>query len=134
MSGTWYFDNSVIPHVQGQNTPFPLAYNFATPLRAAATSLHYGVLPPMGSFIELESTGFVISSIKETDDGRGWMVRGFNPTGSNLPVSIKPWRPFRSVEFANLAEHKTGPTDVPPGGRITFNAQPYEIVTLVFND
>jgi len=134
MSGTWYFDYSVIPHVQGQNTPFPLAYNFVTPLRAAATSLHYGVLPPTGSFIELDSTGFVISCIKETDDGRGWLVRGFNPTGSNHPVSIKPWRPFRSVEFANLAEHKTGPIDVPPGGRVTFNAPPYEIVTLVFSE
>jgi mannosylglycerate hydrolase len=134
MPGTWSFYYAVIPHVQGQSTPFPLAYNFGTPLRAAATSLHYGVLPPTGSFIELESTGFVISCIKETDDGRGWLVRGYNLTGNTLPVSIKLWRPFRSVEFANLAEKKTGPVEVPPGGRVTFSAGPFEIVTLVFND
>ncbi len=134
MPGTWSFDYAVIPHVQGQSTPYPLAYNFETSLRAAATSLHYGVLPPTGSFVEMESTGFVISCIKETDDGRGWLVRGFNPTGNNLPVSIKPWRPFKSVEFANLAERKISPLDVPPRGRVTFNAQPFEIVTLVFND
>ena len=134
MPGTWSFDYAVIPHVEGQSLPYPLAYNFETPLRAAATSLHFGVLPPSGSFVEVESTGFVISSIKETVDGRGWLVRGYNSTGHHLPVSIKPWRPYRSVEFADLAERRVNSLEAPPGGRVNFNVRPFEIVTLVFND
>jgi alpha-mannosidase len=104
------------------------------PLRAAATGLHYGTLPPSGSFIDVESTGFVISSIKETEDGRGWLVRGTNMTSNPLPVSIKPWKPFKSVEFSDLTERRIRSVDAPAGGRITLNAQPYEIVTLVFCD
>lgn len=134
MLGTWSFDYSIIPHVKGQTSPYPLAYHFETPLRAAATTLHFGVLPSTGSFVDIESQGFIISSIKETDDNRGWLVRGYNPTAKSIPVSIKPWKPFRSVEFADLAERKVRPVDNPPGGRITFNAGPYEIVTLIFND
>ena len=134
MPGTWGFDYAIIPHIKGQTSPYPLAYNYEVPLRAAATSLHIGTLPPSGSFIDIESSGFVISSIKETDDGRGWLVRGYNVTGSSLPVSIRPWKPFRSVEFSDLAERKIKSVDVPPGGRVTFNAQPYEITTLVFCD
>jgi len=134
MSGTWSFDYSIIPHVKGQTSPYPLAYHFETPLRAAATSLHFGVLPSTGSFVDIESQGFVISSIKETDDQRGWLVRGYNPTAKSIPVSIKPWKPFRSVEFGDLAERKIRPVDAPPGGRVTFNASPYGIVTLIFND
>jgi mannosylglycerate hydrolase len=134
MPGTWDFDYSIIPHVKGQTSPYPLAYNFEVPLRSAATSLHVGTLPPSGSFIDIESSGFIISSVKETDDGRGWLVRGFNSTGSSLPVSIRPWKPFKSVEYSDLAERKIKSVDVPPGSRVTFSAQPYEIITLVFCD
>jgi mannosylglycerate hydrolase len=134
MPGTWTFDYAVIPHVKGQTSPYPLSYNFEVPLRAAATGLHYGSLPPSGSFIDVESTGFVISSIKETEDGRGWLVRGTNMTSNPLPVSIRPWKPFKSVEFSDLAERRIRSLDAPSGGRITVNTKPYEIVTLVFCD
>jgi alpha-mannosidase len=134
MAGTWDFDYAIIPHVKGQTSPYPLSYNFEVPLRAAATGLHYGSLPPSGSFIDVESTGFVVSSIKETEDGRGWLVRGYNTTSNPLPVSIRPWKPFRFVEFSDLAERRIRSVDAPAGGRISFNAQPYEIVTLVFCD
>jgi len=134
MPGTWGFDYAVIPHVKGQTSPYPLSYNFEVPLRAAATGLHYGIMPSSGSFIDVESTGFVVSSIKETEDGRGWLVRGYNTTSNPIPVSIRPWKPFRSVEFSDLAERKIRSVDAPAGGRITFNAQPFEIVNLVFCD
>ncbi len=134
MPGTWGFDYAVIPHVKGQTSPYPLSYNFEVPLRAAATGLHFGILPPSGSFIDVESTGFAVSSIKETEDGRGWLVRGYNMTSNPIPVSIRPWKPFKSVEFSDLAERKIRSVDTPSGGRITFNAQPFEIVTLVFCD
>ena len=134
MPGTWGFDYAVIPHVKGQTSPYPLSINFEVPLRAAATGLHFGSLPPSGSFIDVESTGFVISSIKETEDGRGWLVRGYNMTSNPLPVSIRPWKPFRSVEFSDLAEQRIRSVEAPSGGRITFTAHPHEIVTLVFCD
>jgi mannosylglycerate hydrolase len=134
MTGTWSFDYSIIPHVKGQTSPYPLAYHFNTSLRAAATTLHFGSLPPTGSFVDVESPSFVLSSIKETDDHRGWLVRGYNPTGTTTPVMIKPWKPFRSVEFADLSEKKVNTLDVPAGGRITFNADPFEVITLVFSD
>jgi alpha-mannosidase len=134
MPGTWGFDYAIIPHVKGQTSPYPLSYNFEAPLRASASGLHYGALPPSGSFIDVESMGFVVSSVKETEDGRGWLVRGYNMTANPLPVSIRPWKAFKSVEFSDLAERKIRSVDSPAGGRFLFTAQPYEIVTLVFCD
>ena len=74
MPGEWEFDYSIIMG----NDPIPTyqeAWNFDSPLRAAATDIHPGTLPSTGSFIMVSNPSFVISTVKEAEDGQGWLVR-----------------------------------------------------------
>ncbi len=100
MSGTWDFHYSIIPHPAADlASAANLAYEFNQPMRAVTSSDHAGPLPANGSFVKINSIDtievvkaqpFVLSSIKEMDDGSGWLLRGYNPGSSTLQVNITP--------------------------------------------
>ena len=133
MPGTWTFDYSIIPHSADWQAAFRQAYAFETPLRAATTALHAGDLPPNGSFVETTPETFVVSAVKAAEDGRGWLVRGYNITGEVITVSLKPWKPFTKVELVNLAEEKQSSLKPDETGRVTFQVRGHEIVSVLFN-
>lgn len=103
MVGKWEFDYSVIVG-QSDNLSYRQAWGFEAPLRAIFTDLHAGNLPPQGSFVEVTPAGFLVSAIKESEDGRGWIVRGWNVSGREARITLRPWKPFKRAEAVNLAE------------------------------
>jgi alpha-mannosidase len=132
--GDWEFDYSIIPHIEGQTQPYQFAYAFETPLRAAATGLHGGSFSSSASFVDVEPGSFVISAVKETEDGKGWLVRGYNIGAVETSVTMKPWHRFRLVELVNLAEEKMEVLEVAQDNSISFTARTHEIVTVKFTD
>jgi alpha-mannosidase len=146
MIGLWTFDYSIIPHAVGRDSippsssrqdrilPYHQAYAFETPLRAVSTGLHDGPLPACGSFVESSPQEFVISAVKETEDGNSWLVRGYNISGEEINVTLKPWRKFRRVERVNLAEEKLSALRPRPDGSVTFPVRRHEIATVEFRD
>jgi mannosylglycerate hydrolase len=134
MFGTWDFDYSIIPHSGNWEKAFTQAYGFETPLRALGTSVHPGVLPASSSLLLVEPQSFVVSAVKETEDGRGWLVRGYNITGDNIQVTVKPWKRFKKAERANLGEEKLAVIKTTSDGSVTFPARRHEIVTVVFDE
>ena len=146
MIGLWTFDYSIIPHAVGRDSippsssrqdgilPYDQAYAFETPLRAVSTGLHDGQLPTSGSFVSVEPHQFVISAIKEAEKGRGWLVRGYNISGEEINVTLKPWRKFRRLERVNLAEEKLSGLRPAADGRVEFTARAHEIVTIMLNN
>ncbi|MBU2611611.1 MAG: hypothetical protein KJ606_11815, partial [Chloroflexi bacterium] len=141
MIGKWTFDYSIILHVgQIDYLSYHQAYAFEAPMRAVSTGLHDGALPTCGSFVEVSPQEFVISAVKETEacpeergDGKGWLVRGYNISGEETNVTLKPWRKFRHVERVNLAEEKLAALKPNLNGSVTFPARGYEIVTVKFS-
>ena len=148
MPGKWTFDYSIIPYTVGRDSipPYYQAYAFETPLRAVSTNLHDGLLPASGSFVEVSPPEFVISAVKEAEacpegqgDGHGWIVRGYNITGEDIQVTLKPWRKFRKVARVNLAEKPVG-AGVHPllratrDGSVTLVVRGHEIATVMFRD
>jgi len=146
MIGRWTFDYSIIPHTVGRDSippsssrqdgilPYHQAYAFETPLRAISTGLHDGPLPACGSFVESSPQEFVISAVKETEDGNSWLVRGYNISGEEINVTLKPWRKFRRLERVNLAEEKLSALRPAADGRVEFTARAHEIVTIMLNN
>jgi alpha-mannosidase len=146
MIGLWTFDYSIIPHAVGRDSippsssrqdrilPYHQAYAFETPLRAVSTGLHDGPLPACGSFVESSPQDFVISAVKETEDGNSWLVRGYNISGEEINVTLKPWRKFRRFERVNLAEEKLSALRPAADGRVEFTARAHEIVTIMLNN
>jgi alpha-mannosidase len=101
-------------------------------MRALSTGLHNGILPPSMSFVAVEPAAFLISAIKQSEDLRGWLVRGYNLTGEAITVTLKPWKPYKTVELVNLAEQKLVSLKPEQNGAISFKARGHEIVTVLF--
>ena len=135
MIGEWTFDYSIIPHAgRDRISSYHQAYAFETPMRAVSTGLHDGQLPASGSFVSVEPREFVISAIKEAEDKRGWLVRGYNISGEEINVTLKPWRKFRLAARLNLAEEKLSALRPRPDGSVTFPVRGHEIATVEFRD
>jgi mannosylglycerate hydrolase len=135
MPGPWSFEYAIIPHsAAGTLAAWQQAYAFGAPLRPVSTGLHAGTLPPIGSFIAVEPGEFVISAVKTAEDGRGWLVRGFNLGDAELAVRIRPWRPFKEVEQVNLAEESLSAQAPAEDGSVNFTARAHEILNVMFRD
>ncbi len=133
MIGQWEFDYSVIVG-QDEVVSCRQACAFDLPLRAASTSLHEGTLPPAGSFVNVDNPNFIVSAVKMAEDGRGWLLRGYNLSDSEIPVILTPWRAFEKVERVNLAEEKLAGLSPAKDGSMRFTARGHEIVTVMFAD
>ncbi len=133
MIGEWEFDYSIIPGQAG-DSPCHQAWNFETPLRAAATGIHQGTLPASGSFIQVDNPSFVISAVKETEDDKGWIVRGYNIRERRYDVTLKPWRRFQKADYANMAERPIKPLKVDRAGVVRTRVRGHEVITLLFQE
>jgi alpha-mannosidase len=132
--GTWTFDYSIIPHAGSWQKAFAQAYAFETPMRLVCTGLHSGTLAASGSFVQVEPSTFVVSAVTQSQDGGGWLVRGYNITGEANRVTLKPWKPFKKVEQVNLAEEKQTTLKTNRDGRVSISVRGHEIVTVRFRD
>jgi len=132
MPGSWSFDYSVIPHEGNWESACQQAYAFETPLRAFGTDLHDGKLPAVCSFLNVEPGSFVISALKESEDGHGWVARGYNPTGREIEVTLRPWKAFKKVELVDLAEKRIASLKPARDGQVGFRVDGHAIASVRF--
>jgi alpha-mannosidase len=133
MPGRWEFDYSIIPGMD-DIPAYQEAFSFETPMRVVSSGLHAGRLPARGSFVAVEPAAFRVSAVKQTENGTGWLVRGYNLTGDNIQVTLKPWKPFKKVEKISLAEIKTTPLKAERNGKVTLPVRGHEIVSVLFQE
>jgi mannosylglycerate hydrolase len=134
MPGTWTFDYSIIPHIGDWENAYQQAYSFEIPMRLVGTSLHPGILPASCSFIRVEPSTFIVSAIKQCENEKGWLVRGYNITGEDIQVSLRPWKSFRQVLKVNLAEDKQDVLKPDKEGSFLVKVRGHEIVSVSFQD
>ena len=135
MIGKWTFDYSVIPHSGGDTIlSYQQAYGFSAPLRAVSTPPHDGKLPAKGSFIQVSPPEFILSAVKTAEDGQGWLVRGYNITAEEIPVTLQPWRRFPHAARITLAEQPLSTLAPAADGSVTFTARGHEIVSVLFRE
>jgi mannosylglycerate hydrolase len=133
MIGEWEFDYSIIVG-RDSISSYQQAWAFESPMRVAGTRLHDGILPARGSFVDAAPAEFVISAVKQAEDSKGWIVRGYNVTGEEVKVSLRPWRVFKNAERVDLAEERTDDLKPNREGAVAFPARGHEIVTVKFWD
>ena len=133
MLGKRTFDYSIIPHKGYWNEAYQLAYSFETPLKAITTAIHPGELAAKGSFISHSPDDFVISAIKESENGKGWIVRGYNISPETIQLNLKPLGKFPYVMKINLAEEPIAPLRVDDDGGISISVSGHEIVSIMFS-
>ncbi len=138
MAGTHTFEYSVIPHTVGPQDALSLlaywhAYAFNAPMRAVAAGLHTGSLSSQASLASISPQAFIPSAMKMAEDGRGWLVRGYNLTAEPVQVTIIPYQPFQSAYRVNLAEEIEEALTTAQDGSISFSAAGHQIVTVKFS-
>jgi len=130
MPGHWEFDYSIIV---GQNVDaYHGAWNFESPLRAISTDLHAGALPSNGSMVHVDHPSFMISSVKETEDGKGWILRGYNIGDDEIQVTFTPWRKFAKAETARMSEETVSRLKVERSGAVSVKVLKHQVVTMKF--
>ena len=80
----------------------------------------------------MDNPSFVVSAVKEAEDGRGWIVRGYNIGGDEISVTLTPWRRFGKAQRVNMAEETVPRLKVGRGGEVTVKARGHEVVTVRF--
>jgi alpha-mannosidase len=131
--GRWGFDYSIIPHKGDWKEAFQQAYSFETPLRAVTTVIHPGELAAKGSFISHSPEEFIVSAIKESEDGNGWIVRGYNTSSEKIQLNLKPLRHFANVVQVNLAEEPIAALSAGDNGSISISVSKHETVSIMFS-
>jgi alpha-mannosidase len=132
--GTWSFDYSIIPHEGHWPESRNAAYAFQACPRAVQTSLHTGELPASGSFLSTSPGEFIVSAVKEAEDGRGWIVRGHNSSSDPITLRVQPLRRFAHAAQVTLAEEEVAALTVARDGSVTVEVRGHEIVTVRFSD
>jgi alpha-mannosidase len=124
---------SLIPHPGDWIEGLPMAYAFDLPMKAAPTRLHSGGLGTTGNLVKVSSSEFIISAIKQTEDEKGWIVRGYNVTGTGQSLQLKPSLAYKEVLLAQMDEtpgQRLVPTKT---GGLDLKVDPHKIVTLRFD-
>ncbi len=107
--GTHTYAYSLIPlATEGQDDDWrgaiADAHHAVLPLRALTADPSAGELPASASFLSLDALGVVVSAIKGAEDGRGLVVRLYNPTDAPATGSLHLLWPVDTVERLNLDE------------------------------
>jgi mannosylglycerate hydrolase len=135
MPGVHRFEYAIIPGGENslERAPYAQALRFNAPLRSCVTGLHNGDLAPEDSLIKCEPQDFLLSAVKESEDGNGWILRGYNISSEAIQVIISSQIPFDRVWRANLAERQLAELEVDRNGRLILPLGAHEILTLKFN-
>jgi len=132
--GKWEYDYAIIPHKGDWKAAQQYAYSFETSLRAIETDLLAGEIPKFGSFINHTPAEFVISSVKETEDGRGWLLRGYNIASETIKLQLKPGRKFTQAAQVNLAEDEISALKLGTDDSLDLPVSGHEIISILFCD
>ena len=128
--GTHTFHYALVPHAADRRPAVDQAHAFNTPLRAVATGPHAGDLPPARSFVTAEPTAFIVSAVKEADDGDGLIVRLWNSAAAPADAAVRFWRTPARLTRCTLAERDEEELTLDPSGAAHLTARPRQILTL----
>ena len=129
--GVHRFTYSLFPHpgdwTQGGVVEEAFALN--SPLVALPVAPGGGMLPAEWGFVRVEGVKLALGSLKRAEDGRGVILRLYEPHGARGRCALRFALPVQRAERANLLEEQEGHVDV-ADGVVGFEVRPFEVVTL----
>lgn len=135
MPGRRSFDYAIVPYCRGETlAAYHQAYAFEAPMRGISTSLHEGVLPEDGSFLQVTPESFVLSAVMECEDGHSWLARGYNLSDETIVVRLRTMQPFQRAERVNLLEEVQETLSVIDEHTANVQVKGHEIVTIKFRE
>jgi alpha-mannosidase len=129
--GEHHFTYSLYPHTGGwDERTIAEAYALNDPLIARpGTGSPKGAAANVPAFIQADRPNVVIETIKQAEDGDGFIVRLYESQRQRGPVSLQLGFSLAEAWRTNLLEENEEqlPTD---GDRLQLSLRPFEILTL----
>ena len=131
--GKMEFEYAIYPHTGDWKDAevYHKAYAFKTTMNAIKGVVKEGSLPVEGSFITLSDDRIMASAIKQSEDGKGTVVRLYNTTGDTVNFDLSTILPIRSVQEVKLNEDFVANVDF-KDGKFSAKLDPHKIVTYKF--
>jgi len=131
MHGQWRFEYAVVTgRAEERLDMIAQAYAFESPMRGVSTPVQSGSLPPRGAFVQVEPAEFAVSTVKRAEDGRGWLVRGFNMGDERITVRLESSFAISQAKKVTLMEEWASDLVVADSRQVSLEAGPHEVVTV----
>jgi alpha-mannosidase len=125
--GEHRFSYSLLPH-PGDWTEARVtreAFSFNSPLVAAVNES----IPSEYGFVTVEGVELARGCLKRMEDGRGVILRLYEPHGARGPVTLRFTSGVERAEKVNLLEEPEGTVEV-RGDEVLLDVRPFEVLTL----
>ena len=132
VQGVSKFHYAIYPHSGSwENGCLPLSECFNCPIIPVQTHRSFGSLPSNFDFLKFSTPRLVMSSLKKAEDGKGLLLRIFNPSGKSVEASVEFFRPLRKVTPVDLNEEPLAASAVPriSGNRLHLSLGPKKIAS-----
>lgn len=103
-------------------------YEFNTPLVARLSGTHGGSLPASRSFVSLAPSTLVLTSVKQAEDRRGWVLQWYNVAGEASIASLRLPSPAARVVESDFMESEGAL--IGKGDRVRLATGPHAIKTV----
>lgn len=81
------------------------AIEYGNPLIAQMTPQQKGTLPLSQSFVRVQPSNIILTSLKKEEDGNGWILQWYESSGKDTEVSVElPKQPVKAVASNFLEE------------------------------
>lgn len=128
--GEHTFAYSLLPHNGRWEAQTPAeAYGLNDPLLVWTNGDNQPVHVPLEPLIRCSAPNMIIETVKQAEDGNGFVVRFYESHRQRGEVTLQTGFPLTAVAHTNLLE-ETQTDLVPQGNQVTLFVRPHEIVTL----
>lgn len=107
MPGEHTFEYSIYPHKGSWDTSYTYsqAQKLNTPMNVyQVMGGSEGVLSPVSGFVKISDKNVIVSSLKKAEEGKGYVLRLFNPTEEVIEFSVTFDEIFESVYYLKMDE------------------------------
>ncbi|MBQ7258250.1 MAG: alpha-mannosidase [Abditibacteriota bacterium] len=130
--GEQTFKYAVMPHSGSYISAeiVKAGYNFNEPLYLNLAPKTKGTAPKEKSFVKCDNPNVVIDTIKKADKDNDMIIRLYECHETTGEATLEFGFDVKSVKLVNLLEHDKKGSVKLKGNKVTFNVQPFKIVTL----
>jgi alpha-mannosidase len=123
------FTYSLLPHPSDLSEAQVIEEAFALNSPLYATGGEEGKLSSEYSLLAAEGVTLALGSLKKAEDGRGIVLRLYEPHGARGSARLRFANEIESAERVNLLEEPEKPAEV-RGSEIHLEVRPFEVLTL----
>jgi alpha-mannosidase len=132
MLGTNVAEYSIIPHAGGWEKAYDKAHQFAAPMRARFNRQGTGQLPAVASLLDIDGAGLVVTALKRSEDGEGFVVRVYNTLNRASAAKLSYGERWSRAEIVDMKEDPLDTKVDVANNAVRLKLRPNEIVTVRF--